>query len=109
LVADIYRRCPFYTSTVMARSHFFGQIGGFEESLLRAEDYDLWLRGYKRFRYHNLPEPPVHYRRDTQPNWRNVLYSARVLLKVIRRNKKPPYYFWYAMRSLIATFFQKLE
>lgn len=109
LVADIYRRCPFYTSTVMAKPSFFHALGGFNQSLRRAQDYDLWLRGYQHFRYHNLQEPLVYYRRDTRPNWRNALYSSWVIMNTIRRDKKPPYYFWYAMRPIIATFLSKIE
>ncbi|OPX35745.1 MAG: hypothetical protein B1H12_08440 [Desulfobacteraceae bacterium 4484_190.2] len=108
LAADIYRRCPFYTSTVLARPSFFRVLGGFDD-LRRAQDYDLWLRGYRHFRYHNLQEPLVYYRRNTRPNWRNAMYSGYVVLKAIRRDEKPPYYFWYAMRPLIATFFSKIK
>lgn len=93
----------------MARRHFFCEIGGFNEMLPRAQDYDLWLRGYRHFRYHNLQEPLVYYRRDTRPSWRNALYSARVKIKAIRRDKKPPYYLWYAFRPIIATFLSTIK
>jgi len=107
LVADIYRRCPFFTSTVMGRPDFFQQAGGFDISFPRAEDYDLWLRSYRRFRFHNLQIPLVYYRRDTQPSWRNSFYSAHAIFKAIVRDGKSPFHLWYAMRPLVAAFLSK--
>lgn len=108
LVANIYKQTPFFTSTVMARRHFFVKLGGFGEAkrLRRGEDYDLWLRGYKRFRYHNLQIPLVFYRRRMAADWRSALYSARVIMAAIRRDRKPPSYIWYAARPLLATLCQ---
>jgi len=108
LVADIYQRTPFFTSTVMARRTFFVELRGFGEEmyLRRVEDYHLWLRGYKRFRYHNLQVPLVFYRRRMAADWRSALYSARVIIAAIRRDRKPPSYIWYAARPLLATLCQ---
>ncbi|MBW1980100.1 MAG: glycosyltransferase family 2 protein [Deltaproteobacteria bacterium] len=45
---DIFRasleRCLVSPSAVMIRRPFFEQLGGFDEELPMAEDYDLWLR-----------------------------------------------------------------
>jgi glycosyltransferase involved in cell wall biosynthesis len=110
LAAEIYRRCPFFTSTVMGRETFFRTLGGFAEnrSIQRVEDYDLWLRGYSRFHYHNLQTPLCYYRRNTNPSWRDAYYSARVVARAIRRDRKPVTHSWYVLKPLLAAAFQQL-
>lgn len=105
----IYKHNPFCTSTVIARRRFFKDTGGFDESIFRAEDYDLWLRGYAMFRYDNLLEPLVYYRRVARPSWRDSVWSARVRMKAIRRERTPLWYLWYPSRQLLATLLAKLS
>jgi glycosyltransferase involved in cell wall biosynthesis len=102
LVFHIYKVNPFIHSSVMARREFFDVLRGYDESLLRGQDYDLWLRGYHQFRYHNLQEPLIYYRRNTTPNWRDAIYTSRVIMKAIKRDRKPVTYRWYAIRPLLA-------
>jgi len=108
LATDIYRRCPFFTSTVMGRVTFFRALEGFAEDLTRAQDYDLWLRGYSRFRYHNLQTPLSYYRRSATPTLRNAYYSAYVVAKSLRRDRKLVKCGWYVLRPLVAAVFQHL-
>ena len=108
LAAEIYRRCPFFTSTVMGRETFFRELGGFAAELPRAEDYDLWLRGYSRFHYHNLKTSLCYYRRNTTPSWRDAYYSAHVVAKAIRRDKKSFTQGRYVLKPLLAVAFQHL-
>ena len=44
LFVDSLRTCLISPSAVMMRTSLFHQLGGFDEDLLAAEDYDLWLR-----------------------------------------------------------------
>jgi hypothetical protein len=105
----IYKENPFIHPSVMARRKFFEKLGGYNVKLRRAQDYDLWLRGYKQFRFHNLQEPLIYYRREAQPRWRNALYSSRVLLTSIVREGKPFHAARYALRPLLATFLMRLK
>lgn len=47
--------------TVMLRRTVFDQVGGYDESL-GAEDYDMWLRIARRYRWAFVDEPLVYYR-----------------------------------------------
>ena len=61
IIAWMLRSSPFIHPAVMARRSFFEKTGGYNESLKRAQDYDLWFRGRKIGRYHNLPIPIIKY------------------------------------------------
>jgi glycosyltransferase involved in cell wall biosynthesis len=41
---DSLRTCPVSPSSVIARADLLRSVGGFDESMLACEDYDLWLR-----------------------------------------------------------------
>jgi glycosyltransferase involved in cell wall biosynthesis len=111
MVQHIYTECPFNHSTVMAKKAFFVTLYGYDETFVmrRVEDYDLWLRGYKQFRYHNLQVPLVYYRRGQRPKWHDAIISSRVIWNSICRDKKPLYYVWYVLRPLIATLFVSMK
>lgn len=104
MVRYIYKECPLIHPTVMVRKHVFDELNGYDESLQRCQDYDLWLRGYKRFRFHNLQIPLICYRRRTGVSWRDAKYSATVIMKALFREGKMPFHLWFVMRPLLACF-----
>lgn len=53
------RRCLVSPSAVVLRRELFDEMGGFDESLPAAEDYDLWLRIAWRYPVGLVPEPLV--------------------------------------------------
>jgi len=108
LLKSKYRATPFYTSTVMARASFFRILGGFDTNLRRCEDYDLWLRGFDGFKYHNMQIPLTYYR-TSEPTWRDAKYSAYVRMRQIRRDQKPFSYAWYAIRPLLAFLLSRMK
>jgi len=44
------------------RAELHAEIGGYDESVSLAEDYDFWLRAAQRFRLHPIHEPLYQYR-----------------------------------------------
>jgi glycosyltransferase involved in cell wall biosynthesis len=98
----MYRENPFAHPSVMMRRRFLEALGGYDGRLKWAEDSDLWLRGYRQFRYHNLPEPLIRYRvRDKIALWTSA-YSAFVLLRASLRERLPLTGGFHALRHLIA-------
>jgi glycosyltransferase involved in cell wall biosynthesis len=81
LVGDIFRASPFMHPTVMMRRSFLEALGGYDETLGRAQDFDLWLRGRSRFRYANLPDPLVRYRVRARPLVGQILWGSYVLAR----------------------------
>ncbi len=98
LVSKIYKECPFIHPTVMLRREFLEATGGYDNALRGSEDYDLWLRGYRRFRYANLPETLICYRIRRSPSWHAVLYGMSVLTRGGMRDRRCATGLWYAFR-----------
>ena len=103
IAAGIYRINPFVHPSVMMRRRFLEAMGGYDEDirLLRAEDCDLWLRGYQQFRYHNLQEPLIRYRTHTRPSVQAIRGSAFAKLQAGRRDGRLLAGSWYALRTVV--------
>lgn len=81
LVAEIYERNPFIHPAVMMRREVLEQLGGYDESFSRAQDYDLWLRAYRRFVFANLDIPLIRYTFPECSTWASSVAAARALLR----------------------------
>lgn len=44
LFPQLYQKCLFQTSSIFIKKSLFNKIGGFDEDLKVAEDYDMWLK-----------------------------------------------------------------
>ncbi len=91
----MYKENPFAHPSVMMRRGFLEALDGYDGLLKWAEDADLWLRGYRRFRYHNLQQPLIRYRVPgkialrwcARRTLRTSAYSAFVLLRASLRER----------------------
>lgn len=78
---------PFFHSSVMMRSSFINHLGGYDPKCLRAQDYDLWLRGVDKFNYHNLQEVLMTYLSRNQ-SLKSIYYAFRTrIINAFRRQK----------------------
>ena len=102
LVARIYKENPFIHPSVMLRRHVFEALSGYDESYRRAQDYDLWLRAYRRFRFHNLADALVEYRRPEAMTWLSSVSGARAILSAGFRDTAPVRGVFFAARLLVA-------
>jgi glycosyltransferase involved in cell wall biosynthesis len=109
LAASIYRQVPFFHPSVMIRREFLEHLGGYDPRLLRAQDLDLWLRGYRRFRYANLREPLIRYRIRHRQSLQTILEGTLVLARAARRERAVLSCGWYAPRYFLATLLAKLR
>ena len=108
IAAQIFKENPFIHPAVMMRRHVLEELGGYDESLRRAQDYDLWLRGISRFRYHNLQEPLIRYKRPDKPTWTASGFAARVVWMNARRQGSALRGLWFAGRHVAAFSLWKL-
>ena len=104
LAREMYRRSPFIHPSVMMRRSFLQQLGGYDESLSLwySTDQDLWLRGYRRFRFHNLQEPLIRYRVRSTLSWEATLGGTFVLARAAYREGRMLSRGWYAARFFLA-------
>lgn len=104
IAAHIYRTSPFIHPSVMMRRSFLESLGGYDVRLRRAQDADLWLRGYRSYRYHNLPEPLMRCRiRDRGGvGARSMLTGAFVLARSAYRERSMVSKGRYACRFLLS-------
>ncbi len=103
----LIRRNPFVHSSVMIRRAVLARVGGYDETLPVAQDYDLWLRLGGITRLANLPEPLVVRRlvagRVSAVRERDRLSAeARVRWRAVRRGVYPPWCALYVLRPLLA-------
>lgn len=98
LVAAIYRENPFIHPSVTARRAFFEALGGYDERCMRGQDYELWTRAYRRFRFHNLPRPLIRYTQREGMHWRSIKSGTMLIFRFGWREGRPARGAYYAMR-----------
>jgi len=87
ILSSIEKINPFFHSSVMMRRNFVESLGGYDAKCLRAQDYDLWLRGVDKFKYHNLQEVLMTYSSRNQ-SFKSICYGFRVrVINAYRRDR----------------------
>ncbi|MCF6324137.1 MAG: glycosyltransferase [Gammaproteobacteria bacterium] len=82
IIEFIPKSSPFIHASVIARRKFFIETGGYNCQLRRAQDYELWARGMRSFKYHNLPEILVKYQlSNRQYKLSSILYGVMARVK----------------------------
>lgn len=75
----------FMPSSVVVRRTCFEKVGLFDETLRFSEDWDMWLRVAREFRFAGIPEPLLKYRihgnNMTSNPEKNLRYQGMVIAK----------------------------
>jgi glycosyltransferase involved in cell wall biosynthesis len=79
-------------SNPLIRKQALSEVGGFDDSLAQAEDWDMWLRLAARYEFVCVPKPHILYRICPNSGSSNVWKMEKASLKVIQRilADKPP-------------------
>ena len=98
----ILYRNPFLHSSVIFRKDIVQKLGGYNEKVPGACDYDLWLRIGKVGKFYNFPECLIKFR--VPPSYRNVAGVRREKLRrtlekidIIRHYRKDYHHFYQAI------------
>jgi len=78
IIQWLLRSSPFIHPTVMMRKSFLNVTSGYDDSLKRAQDYDLWFRGQNIGLYHNLQIPILTYVQKEKRSLRSLFDSYTV-------------------------------
>ncbi|MDB2398530.1 glycosyltransferase [Planktomarina sp.] len=81
IIKYMYKSSPFIHPSVMMSREFFETTGGYEETLRRAQDYDLWLRGREIGVYQNLSQPLLVYRLDIDKSHKAIFQTFILKIK----------------------------
>lgn len=72
-------------SSAMVRREAFTTVGGFDESIPMAIDYDLWLRIAAKYSFDYIDDPMVYYRTGHANLSRRSLERLRIALQIMNR------------------------
>ncbi len=103
----LIRRNPFVHSSIVARRALVERVGGYDERLPVAQDYDLWMRLSPLTRLANLAEPLVVRRRlpgavSVQRDGDRLRAEARVRWRAVRAGTYPWWYAFFVARPALA-------
>jgi glycosyltransferase involved in cell wall biosynthesis len=100
----VLKACPNAVHTLLVRRNCFDVIGFFDESLARLEDYDMWVRLSKKFKFDFVDKTLVVYNihGDQMTSESMQTINARAVFlekyeKEFLENKK--FYFWHLRRQ----------
>lgn len=62
LIAGLVRGCVINGSTTLVRRSAYERVGLFDESLVQAHDWDMWLRLARDYAFGHVPQPLLRYR-----------------------------------------------
>lgn len=108
---------PMIHPSVMFRRRKILDVGGYDPTLRRRQDYELWFRSIRLgLRFHNLSEPLIKYRTvgdrygriDTLQAFKQGLIGFREILKGGLPLRCCIFVFYPFIRSLLPVFFQRL-
>lgn len=80
--------CWVLTSTAMLRSEVFHKCGVFDETLPYSEDWELWLRLSREFRFLKLSQSTTLYRQHRQQGNRKIRsidYRTNLLINSVKK------------------------
>ena len=99
---QLYRRSFIATSSVVIRKDFLTKAGGFDTTLLVAEDLDLYLRiALMNANYHYIKEHLLYYRSHPDSITSNPLNAHRDIEKVFYKFRHQAGYKLFVKRMLI--------
>jgi glycosyltransferase EpsE len=104
IVKDILIRNPFIHSTVMMTRDYFASLKGYDERFVRCQDYDMWLRGSRAFRYGNCATVLCTYRMSRSTyDLTKARYAALAIMKTAKRERMSAWRaLWVSARPLLA-------
>jgi glycosyltransferase involved in cell wall biosynthesis len=103
----LIRANPFVHSSVMARRELLTRVGGYDETLDVAQDYELWMRLARHTRLANLDEVLVVRRLgarrvSVEREEDRLRTEVRVRWRAVRSGAYPPWCALFALRPALA-------
>lgn len=104
---EIYKRNPFIHSSVIIRKSFLLKNSLYDDNFVKAQDYDLWLRGFKYDNYKNLDVILLKYRYLNSKDLKSDFYGLYAIFINCIRKKKFLSSLFYSLRYLLVILSKK--
>lgn len=103
LIKHIGTENPFFHSSVVMRRRFLVETDGYDKTFRRSQDYDLWSRGLRVGKYHNLQEYLLKYRVADDLSWSTIYWGSYSKFCHAWRQKKRLRSLWYPVRFMVGS------
>tara|TARA_A100001015_G_scaffold227188_1_gene256624 strand:- start:6483 stop:7238 length:756 start_codon:yes stop_codon:yes gene_type:complete len=81
------KKNPFIHSSVVFKKSFFNELKGYNEFFFNAQDYDLWLRGRKKFKYAILRDRLIKHRIKSNITIKKKIYGLLAMILNLKLEK----------------------
>ena len=111
IVSQIYRKSPFIHSSVMMRKEFLKKMGGYVLStgFKNLEDWDLWIRGHKIFKFHNLQKILIKYHARKTVTTQELCNRSLGAIRILIREKRILKDGWFSVAWMISALLSKMK
>ena len=111
IVSQIYRKSPFIHSSVMMRKEFLEKMGGYGLStgFKNIEDWDLWIRGHKIFKFHNLQKVLIKYHARKTVTMRELCNRFLGAMRILIREKRILKDGWFIVAWMVSALLGKMK
>ena len=101
--SGMFNVTPFFHPSVMMRRRFLEGVNGYDESLRRGQDFELWAKGKKYgYTYHNLQEILIRYRtKNYKKTIKNIWFGFLTDIIVAIRYKYYARGFFWSIANLV--------
>jgi len=82
---DLYEENIVYNLTVLMRRKCFNDVGGYDEKLLSCQDYDLWLRMAKKYKFYYMAVPLTKHRKHDSNFGKNISLRLQNHLNIFNK------------------------
>jgi glycosyltransferase involved in cell wall biosynthesis len=97
-------------SNPLIRKQALTEVGGFEQELSLAEDWDMWLRLAARYNFVAVPSPQILYRMSAQSASTNILKMEAACLKcIVKAYNQAPASLQHLKKKTLATLYRYLS
>lgn len=76
----------FVPASVVTRRECFERVGLFDETFRGSEDWDIWLRVAREYRFAGIPKPLLNYRMHGSNMSKDPAYMLHYQLMVVEKN-----------------------
>ena len=89
---SIWFKNPFWQNTMIIKRKCFLEVGFYDDDFRNAEDLDMWVRMWQKYKFYNIQRNLVRYRIFW---WNSILKQQKLMIKNTLRVRKKALKLWY--------------